>query len=379
MPASNVLIIAGEISGDLYAAELAKELKQFPINIIGLGGDKLEAESHQSILNIAHENIIGIEALFQFKLKNKLKKALSELLKKQTVSYAILIDFQHHNQLIASYLQKHNIPIITFITPNFWIWNDIKKATQIVSYSSEIVTIFKKEYTFYKTLTDNVHFFGHPLPFLTPPSIKDLQKYPCLSQNKTIIALFPGSRKQELDIYLSPLCKTVETLLSSKENNSFEFHLALSSNTFLPQIEAALHAYNLDSHIKIWADNHTKLFAQANAMICASGTTTLQGILYEIPMIILCALSPVSYWVATTILRLNLPYKALPNIIAGAHITPELVQKEITSKNIIDSLQSILLIDKKNITSIYSPIKKELIYKNPFEQLAFLINKKVNI
>lgn len=373
MKKNNVAIITGEISGDLYAYELGKVLQKHDVYITGIGGDKLASISDNFILNIAHENIIGIEAFFQISLKKRLKAALKKLVKNNTLTCIILIDFQHHHHLIAKTIQKHNIPIITFITPNFWIWKDIKKAKEVISYSTDIVTIFKKEYLFYKSLTPHVHFFGHPLPFIKQtPEQNDIPHL----DSKTSIAIFPGSRKQEFKLYLVPICEAIKHLISTHKSQTYSFHMALSAPEFLPLVQKTLLYYNLEKHIHIWDKHQSHLLRHSKALICATGTTTLEGILSNKPMVILCGLSPLTYWVAKHIMKLSLPFISLPNIMADKEIVPELIQCNVTSVNIIKSLTHVLALSGNEITAAYTPIKDELTQNNPFEGISNLVLKK---
>ena len=144
----SILILAGEMSGDRYGAELAKAIKKISpkSKIISAGGENLEKISDKFIANITTHSAIGlqskIQGLFTYRLFYKL---LNKALLNHAFEAAVIIDFQHHNFKIATYLQKYNIPILTFITPNFWLYKDTKKMTRLARYSQEIVCIFKKE------------------------------------------------------------------------------------------------------------------------------------------------------------------------------------------------------------------------------------------
>lgn len=373
MTKNNVAIITGEISGDLYAYELGKKLKKKGLRIIGIGGNKLQSIADQFLINIAHENIIGVEAFFQIALKKRLKEALRHIASNNELRCIILIDFQHHHHLIAKIIKQHHIPIITFITPNFWIWKDTKKAKEVISYSTEIVTIFKKEYLFYKTLTPHVHFFGHPLPFIQD---QDIAAKPPFLDPKTSIALFPGSRKQEFKLYFDSICNAVKGLLEHPTTSSYSFHMAVSSPEFLPVIQTSLQRYGLNAHIQLWHTHQHHLLKNATAVICATGTTTLQCILHQKPMVILCGLSPLTYWIAKHILKLSLPFISLPNIMANAPLVPELVQENVTAPNIVNALHSVLSLSAADISRSYAPLIEELSQKNPFEGISDLVSKK---
>jgi len=367
----NVLIISGEISGDLYAAQLATTLSH-AYTTFGIGGDKLESSCDHYLLNIAHKNKIGFEALFQFKLKKDLRSVLEKQLTSETIDCAVMIDFQHHNQWIANILQQHHIPIITFITPNFWIWKDKRKAKKLIHYSEEIVTIFKREYDFYRSITPHTHFFGHPLAYLPQETEHTLK----VNDEITPIAIFPGSRDQELDLYLNPLFESLSQLKHT-EQKPFHFFIALSSEQFRQRISDAITTHHLNDVAEFWEGDSESLIKQTKAMICASGTTTLRGILNLKPMVVLCALSPVTYWIAKYILRLKIEHISLPNIIANDVIVSELIQKKITPKNIVRNFHEELSQSEETIQKKYSSIINELIIKNPFTEIGLLIGKTI--
>jgi lipid-A-disaccharide synthase len=329
-----ILILAGEMSGDRYGAELAKSIKESAPNhqIISAGGESLEKVSDQFISNITTHSAIGLQSKIQgyFAYKS-FYKTLNKTLQSQPIEAAIIIDFQHHNFKIASLLQKSNIPILTFITPNFWLYQDLKRMKKLAQYSKEIVCIFKREEALYKKIHKNVHYFGHPLVSIS--GIK--QKKP--SKKIQTIGLMPGSRKQEMTLYLNAMLETVKTY--HQQNSEARFILLPSSNYFLTHIQSKLDA-ELLSLIHIWDGDNDSFFNEIDCLLVASGSSTLDAILHSVPMVVLCALTPLTFFAAKYILRLKIPYISLPNIIAQKHIVPELVQSEITPDKIIDAINS---------------------------------------
>ncbi len=333
-PLSRILILAGEVSGDAYGAALSEALrKESPgVYLVGVGGDQLRSQCDDFLFETAYHNAIGIkESLASRWGQPRLLQSLTPYLETHSIDLVILIDFQHHNFKLASLFQHFKIPIVTFITPNFWLWKDIKKAKKIVSYSRDIVTIFPQEYAFYRSLTDRVHYFGHPLIQMIG-SHGDSLKNP-LEKTRPIITLFPGSRRQEIDLLLPAMIDTL-TLLSQK-GQAYHYYLALSSERFLPQIQKIL-SRKPHPPLSIWKGKKEELLKETDFLLCASGSSTIEAMLYHIPMVIFGALPHVTYWIARLILRLHkkMPLIALPNIIAGREIIPEYVQYHIEPKHI---------------------------------------------
>ncbi|MFC1752481.1 lipid-A-disaccharide synthase [Thermoproteota archaeon] len=388
----NILILAGEISGDIYGTALAKQLKLLSpdIHLFGVGGAGLKSCTDTYIYEIAHLHALGIVEVFQKrKIFKALYKRLEELIQTQRIDKVILIDFQFYNFKLARLFQKYNIPINTFITPNFWVWKDIKRAQKLIQYSEKIITIFKQEYEFYKQFTDKAYYFGHPLIELFNSQEKyeerskrlpdaEMERETGLERKaitereagmegaagmERIITFFPGSREQELRFLLPVMIKTIKALQNHSESGAFHFIMSLSSPYFEAQIKTAFKKYGIHT-ISLVQGRSDALYKQTDVLVCASGTTTLEAMLHGVPMIVLGALSPLTYFIAKYIVRLHLPFIALPNIIAQKEIVPEFKQFELIPEKICQSV--LTLLQKQNqekMTADYEQVKKELLCK----------------
>ena len=130
----NILLISGEVSGDRYAAHLANTLlSDFPqTRLFGIGGDHLKHTVHEFVFESAYSHGVGIESMFfNSRFKRNLLSSLKQTLTKSRIDRVIIIDFQHYNEVIATCINSFNIPIYTFITPNFWMWKSTKEAQKI--------------------------------------------------------------------------------------------------------------------------------------------------------------------------------------------------------------------------------------------------------
>jgi len=367
----NILIIAGEVSADLYAHELAKAiiLQNKKTNIIGIGGKKLKKISHHFIEDITASHAIGFtETIFQPKkitiCLKKLKKYLSQ--NKIDKDKAIIIDFGKYSSIVAKLLQTYHIPIITFITPNFWIWRNFSKAKKLIHYSEKIITIFQDEYNFYKNLNAPVYYFGHPLATMIQPNL--LQQDP----TRKSIGLFPGSRKQELNYLLLPILKTAKIL--QKEDPKTQFYLSVSTEIFYNRIQKAIQNQHL-KNIHCIIENPLEVYKHSTIIITGAGTSSLEAMLYQKPTIVLGALSAISYFIGRKILRLNIPYIALPNIITHQSLIPEFVQKKIIPAPIAQkAIELFHPVTQKQWQEKFNLIRTLTTHpQNPFEETAKLI------
>jgi len=360
-----LLVIAGEISGDQYAAALCGYLKQWPCHITAIGGEKLKHVSDVFLLETVHKSVIGISVFFQkfFGLKS-LFDCLNTHLKSTEYDRVIIVDYQHHSEKIGLLCKKKGIPVTTFISPHFWMWQDIKSAKKLLSYTDQLITIFKKEFDFYQTLSKKVYYFGHPLTQLLPLKTEKPKEIP-----SPFIAIFPGSRKQEFTLYLKAILKSIPEL--KKNHPHFHFIMAVSSPRYLAFLKKELKRHQLDQDVQLWEKKSTPLIQHADCMIGGSGTNNLEALWYKTPLVVLAALPPITYKVAKYILKIKMPYVSLANIVTGKNIVEEIVQSQIQAATIVNSVKKIL--EKK--TEIRFEEIRPWVYltENPLKETAALI------
>ena len=356
----NILIIAGEVSGDLYASHLAKELKQnSTTTIYAIGGDQLKKQADTFIFSSTHNHAVGIESRFtKTHFRTALLNSIRSLLNQTQIHKVVIVDFQHYNEKIASLIAK-TIPIYTFITPNFWMWKSTRQAKKVIAYSTKIFTIFEKEFSFYKSLSNQVFYFGHPLTeILDTTSLTQ-------ATNPIQITLLPGSRPQEFKLYFSTMLQSIMKLQENKVN--FKLVICVSSKRYLPTIQNYLNTFP-SLNYELSEENTTNEIKKSTLVIAASGSTTLEVVLLNKPLIVLAALPKLSYFLAKYILRIKLPFISLPNFIANQHIVTELVQSKITPTNLLNHINITLKTPQKttkNYNKVISKLKKSNeIFKN---------------
>jgi len=343
----NILIIAGEVSGDVYGAHLAKELVTISpeTRIFGIGGDELRAVSEVFLFETAYTHSVGIwGGLSSFFRKKTLLQTITQFAKIQPLDQVVIIDFQHLNFHLLDLFETLNIPVTTFITPNFWIWKDLAKAKKIAQKSTQIITIFEKEYDLYKDLHPRVYYFGHPMVDIVHSLPRTLTGHQ--------LALLPGSRSQEIPMVLPKMLRTAALVQSVIPEVNLV--IGVSSERFLTQIQTHLDAFPL-LKVDLWVNQKEALFSTSSFLLCASGSVTLEAALYGVPMGVFCTLPPFTYWVAKYILRLKIDPVSLPNMIAGYHRIPEWTQGAIIPEKIaplvIQELRS-----PSNWSEKYAPI-----------------------
>jgi len=369
----NILIVAGEASGDLYAAQLIKELKELcpQIYFFGLGGVKMQEAGLDSSFNIVELAVVG---LFEV-LKNlkKFKEIFHELLKKVDLikpELAILVDYPGFNLRLAKELKQRKIPIIYYISPQVWAWGSGRIKT-IRNTVNRMIVFFKFEEELYKKENIPVTFVGHPLLdcVAAKMSREELFRQQNIPAAKFTVALLPGSREKEVRNILPIMLDTACLLYKNLPNANF---LILRSPTVKEELfQDILSAYQLPAHL-IHGLTYDGLRASDFAMV-ASGTATLETAILGKPMVILYKVSFLS-WLYLR-MAIKVPFIGIVNIIAGQCIVPEFIQYHAQPKVIASFIKDFLTNpqEQDRIKKILSEVKMRLGEKQATRKAARVI------
>ena len=349
----NIFILAGERSADIHTSEFLKQIQKrdSKIKFWGIGGPKMQNLGFESIFPFERFSVIGFAEIlkhlaFFYQVINKIKK---EFIKRKP-NLVMLVDYPGLNLRIAKIAKNLKIPVLYYISPQVWAWKK-KRIYKIKRYTDKIAVIFPFEKELYEQIGANVEFVGHPISEeitfqLTKKEFA--QKYK-LDESKKWLAFIPGSRDVEIKRILPEMVKTIQKL-KKRENNNYEFLISLADTV------SKKHFYQIIEPIKNYIsiiDEIYELMKYSDLVISKSGTSTLETGYIGTPMIVVYKTSFLSYLIAKHFV--NIDMIALPNIVAGKKIVPELIQKEVNPTNIINNID-LILNDKKN----YKKIKKEL-------------------
>ncbi len=341
-PPITIWISAGEVSGDMYGAALATELlAQYPnVKLIGLGGEKMKAAGVHLLDNVTSASTIGfLEPIRHLKKYLSAYKITKTHLKKHNPDIVVAIDFQGFNMKVLGYAKKLGLKTAYFISPQEWQWGSDEGGKKVINAADTILAIFKQEYEFYKRLGGNVTFVGHPLldtvhPVMTRTQFKTQFNLP---DTKKWIAIFPGSRKQEITHVYPQLLKAAEKIhyaepnthliISVAENGLHKSILALLEKCAAPYTVIKGHTHDIITHTDL--------------SLCACGTITLEHAILAKPCVTGYRLNPISYTLAFAIVgqkwKDQVGFIALPNIYLKKAIIPEFIQDECNSTNILDA------------------------------------------
>jgi len=349
------MICAGELSGDLHAANLVQAAKKLAsdIEFFGIGGEKMKEAGVKIRDSTVHMGTVGVmEGVKYYPSFWKIKTRLSKALEEEHPDLVILVDSRDFNLRIAKIAKKLGILTLYYIAPPIWAWNDWQRR-KISRDIDRFIAIFPFEAEAYKRAGAKVDFVGYPLVDLVKPSMSKeeaLQRFNITSE-RLIVGLLPGSRRHEI-LKLLPLMLKVAGRLD-KEFKGIQFLLAEASPLFHKEIARIVSRTGLS--LKIISNNTYDVMNTSDLIITASGTATLEATLLNTPMVVIYKTS-FSTWLIGKIL-IKLPYIALPNIIAREEIVPELIGFQLTVKR-LTGVALELLHSKEGLQKMRVKLKK---------------------
>lgn len=366
-------IIAGEASGDLHASNLMKALKEVDENaeFRFWGGDLMEQQGGTLVKHYRELAFMGFSEVIMnlrtiFKNISFCKKDIAEY----NPDVLIFIDYPGFNMRIAEWAKKEGFKTHYYISPQIWAWkeNRIKKIKRDVD---EMYVILPFEKDFYTQKHDfPVHFVGHPLldaiDNKPPVDIEAFKRNNGLDE-RPVIALLPGSRKQEIE-------KMLKVMLSvTSDFKDYQFVIAGAPS----QEEEFYQDFMKKSNIKLIMNKTYDVLGIAHAALVTSGTATLETALFKVPEVVCYKGSYISYHIAKRII--NLDYISLVNLIMDREVVKELIQNEFNSKNLKIELKKILEEkNRKRIFSDYYELEQKLGGKGASRNTAELIFKKIS-
>ncbi|MGN6490840.1 MAG: lipid-A-disaccharide synthase [Agriterribacter sp.] len=325
-------IIAGEASGDLHGSNLIKELIKLDgsANIRAWGGDMMEAAGGTIIKHFRDLAFMGfVEVVMNlrtiFRNLDFCKKDITEF----QPDVLILIDYPGFNLRIAKWAKQQGFKIVYYISPQVWAWKENRVKT-IKACVDKMLVILPFEKAFYRKWNFEVEYVGHPLVEVVDEwRKKPVQTIP--ASGKEIIALLPGSRKQEI------LKKLPVMLETSRYFPNYEFVVAKAPGLDDSFYDALLKDYN---NVKSVSGKTYNLLMQSKAALVTSGTATLETALFGVPEVVCYKGSPVSYEIAKRVIKIK--YISLVNLIMDKPVVKELIQNDLTPGNLKKELTDIL-------------------------------------
>ncbi len=341
MPGKRIFMIAGDFSGDIHAAKVAQALQaeQPDVVIEAVGGPHLKALGIPLLSDQSRMGRVGFGAVlgapYHFWLGQKILGRLQDF----QPDAVLLIDYGGFNLYMAAKLKKRGYRVFYFIPPQVWATRP-GRIRKIKASVDHVFCIFPFEKDLYESHGIPVTYVGHPLIGELPPApdrVTFCQEYG-LRPEDPIVALMPGSRKLEIDYLLPAIIASLPLLQQQQPTAQFVLAQAgsLSDDFFIPRLTAAWHSAGGQGSppVTLLKNQNHALLGVADLMIAASGTVTLEGALYNTPMILMYKLHPLIYQIAIRLMQL--PCMGLPNILTDMErpIVPELWQDRVNPDSI---------------------------------------------
>ncbi len=350
----NIIIVAGEASGDMHGASLVKEMLKInpALRFYGIGGGKLKEAGVELIADAAEIAVVGLTEVLS-KLVDFLRviRNLRSKIDQIKPSLVILIDFPDFNLNIAArFAKKRKIKVFYYISPQVWAWRQ-GRINQIKKLVNRMAVVLPFEVDVYAAKGFIVDYVGHPLLDVVKTRFsarKEAKKYFGLEEKKTTIGLLPGSRTAEVKRLLPEMLKAAKMI--SERIPDAQYLLPLAETLAEKQIAQMISGCGIK--VKIVTGATYDAIACCDLAIVASGTATLETGLLGVPMVIIYKVSLFSALIGSLVISVE--NIGLVNIIAGKTIVPELIQLEAKGERIAVEALAILQSER------YTKIKNEL-------------------
>jgi lipid-A-disaccharide synthase len=340
-------LLAGEASGDILGAGLMKALKEQPagtMRFIGVGGPLMQAQGLECVADFDSLSVNGFkEPVLRLPALIGLYRSLAKTFVEEGIDGFVGIDFNVFNFLLEGRLKRAGIPTAHYVSPSVYAWRR-GRTKKVARCADKVFCLFPFEPAFYQGHNIDARFVGHPLAQeITPETGSKIAQSEALSQlgldpQAVTLAMLPGSRGSEVSLMLQPMLEAAAKLAESlrRQHKRLQIVIPCLSQARLTQIQSISHSgSNLDVH-HVLGDARQCLVACDVALV-KSGTSTLEAMLVGRPMVVTYRLNVVSYWIARMLV--STPYIAIPNILAGRMLVPELVQDAATPDAMCHALQ----------------------------------------
>ncbi len=330
---SEILIIAGETSGDLHAAGVARELAAAgaPFELVGIGGDAMQAAGVRLLEHVRGLAALGlVEVIRHVPRHYALLRQLRRRLNSGGVALLVLVDYPGFNMRLAAAAVAAGVPVLYYITPQIWAWGSAR-AERLARTVTKAAVILPFEEPLLRSHGIDATFVGHPLldAAAALPSRADARATLGLTPNDRVLALFPGSRPPEIARHLDDFVATAQELQRR-----------------LPALRVVVGvapAVRIDPHRCPFPLVRSASFAvlrAADAALCKSGTTTLEAAVAECPLVVAYRTNSLTYAAARRALKIR--HIGLVNVVGGREIAPEFVQGALRPGPVAAALQPLL-------------------------------------
>ncbi|HTL06471.1 MAG TPA: lipid-A-disaccharide synthase [Gemmatimonadales bacterium] len=326
-----IFLSAGEPSGDLHGARLVSALRaRLPgATLEALGGPAMAAAGAAVRFPLARYTVMGFaEVLARLPRHWRLLRRLDRELAAGRYDLVIPVDYPGFNLRLAEAALRHGVPVLYYIAPKYWA-SGARRAARLARAVSRLAVILPFEEEFFRTAGAPVSYVGHPLLDRPPPPSREAARAALgVAAGQRVLALFPGSRRQELDRLWEPFRAAAELLRQRGACERVVVATVPGGN------------YPRAGDCQLRREDSATILAAADAALIKSGTGTLEAALAGVPMVVAYRVHPLSAWLARRML--TVPWISLVNLIAGKPVVEELLQEDVVPERLAAALAPLL-------------------------------------
>lgn len=351
---TRIMISAGEASGDIHAAAVTAAIKKLNpgAEVFGMGGDALRNAGGEVLFDIKEHGVMGFAEIIcklpaLFRLRNNFVKVMEQ----RRPDCLIVVDYPGFNMKIAKIAHEKGIPVVSYISPSAWAWHR-SRAKKVAKIVDKVAAIFPFEYDVYHEAGADTVFVGHPLLDIVKTSMprQEAEAFAGKRAGRKLILLMPGSRLMEIEKMLPTLLEAAKLL--QQQLPEVDFTMPRAGTIPLSLLESKIKAAGVQ--VKITEGHNYDVFSVADLALATSGTVTLEAALCGLGSIIVYRTSAINAFIARRVI--NIPDIGLPNIVAGRHILPELLQEDFTPEKVAQEALHLLEPERN------ARMKKDLAY-----------------
>ena len=329
----DVLLVAGEASGDLHAAGVAEELRRVrpALNLIGVGGPRMREAGVELVANYDEMSVMGFAEVIRHLPRHlALLRDLRSRIARGELSLVILVDYPGFNMKVARAAAEAGVPVLYYVTPQVWAWG-AGRLPELARIVTRAAVILPFEEQLLRGYGINATFVGHPLLDRAGhlPSKPAARASLGLKADRPVLALFPGSRQQEIDRHLDDFVAVARIVAA--EVSGLQVVVSVAPTVAL---DAARCPYQ-----RVESASFAVLRA-ADAALCKSGTTTLEAAISDCPLVVAYRTGFISYLLARAMVKI--PHIGLVNVVAGREVAREFVQNDLRPPEVAAAILPLL-------------------------------------
>lgn len=337
---TSFMLSAGEASGDLHGAQLARALRALApaVRLTGMGGFRMAEAGVGLLEDLTRLAVVGgSEAVGRLPRLYRAYRTLARAMAETRPRGLVLIDFPEFNLLLARVAKRLGIPVIYFVPPQVWAWRRgrVKRIARLVT---KVLAVFPFEVPLYRSAGVPVEFVGHPLLDSLPRALDraEARRRMVFPEGSTLVGLLPGSRREEVERLLGPMTEAATRIQDAWPDVRFALALAptVKPEAVAPAVTAC------PAKIDVLSGRTHEIMAAADLLLIASGTATLEAACLGTPMVVCYRVSRFSELIGRLLIRI--PWISLANIVANRAVVPELIQDDATGERLAQEALSLL-------------------------------------